>query len=118
VLFLDLDNFKRINDTLGHDCGDRVLKTVADRLVKSVRQGDGLARVEEADPPPFVARLGGDEFTILLADLRTAQDVATIAQRLLDMIAEPLLIDTQEIFITASIGITIYHWTMRILRPC
>ena len=77
VLFLDLDNFKNINDSLGHAAGDELLKSVAEKLISCVRFGD------------TVARLGGDEFAILLEDTEQANNAITIAERVLDCAREP-----------------------------
>lgn len=93
VLFLDLDRFKVINDSLGHTVGDKLLIAIAERLKSCVRPGD------------VVARLGGDEFTILLNRTGEADDVAVIARRLLRKISEPFKLDNYEVFTTASVGI-------------
>jgi diguanylate cyclase (GGDEF)-like protein/PAS domain S-box-containing protein len=95
VLFLDLDHFKLINDTLGHSIGDWLLKEIALRLRTSVRDGD------------TVARLGGDEFTILLPEVSEGEDAAHVAQKILDTISEPLRWDNHDIYITTSIGISL-----------
>lgn len=108
VLFLDLDRFKRINDTLGHNIGDLLLQGMADRLVNCLRKTDRTARTDREPPPPAVARLGGDEFTILLTDLTQIQDAAHVARRILKIVAEPFNLMGHEVFITASIGITMY----------
>jgi diguanylate cyclase (GGDEF)-like protein/PAS domain S-box-containing protein len=96
VMFLDLDRFKTINDTLGHDVGDLVLRTVADRLTACVREGD------------TVARLGGDEYAIILADMAQSRDAMGIAQKILDRVREPISLAGHELVISASIGITLY----------
>ncbi len=93
VLFLDLDRFKVINDSLGHAVGDKLLMAISERLTACVRPGD------------VVARLGGDEFTILLHRTTTAGDVVNVAERLQAKISEPFRIDNYEVFTTASIGI-------------
>ncbi|MBE7517226.1 MAG: PAS domain S-box protein [Chloracidobacterium sp.] len=93
VLFLDLDRFKVINDSLGHAVGDKLLVAIAERLQAGVRPGD------------IVARLGGDEFTILLNRSGVAEDVAGVAERLQRMISAPFKIDNYEVFTSASIGI-------------
>ena len=103
VLFLDLDHFKRINDTLGHSVGDQLLQGVADRLVASVRDTDLVARHEL---PSAISRLGGDEFTILLEGLQEAQDLAKVARRILDALSRPFLLGGHEVVISGSIGIT------------
>ncbi len=97
LLFLDLDRFKDVNDTLGHATGDRILRMVAQRL----QQATGAAHT--------VARIGGDEFTVLLEDLTHADEADACAQRVLNAFDEPLLLDDrQEIVITPSIGISLY----------
>jgi diguanylate cyclase (GGDEF)-like protein len=110
VLFLDLDNFKRINDTLGHIMGDLLLQGVGDRLVKCVRRSDSVARLEIEELTPTVARLGGDEFTVLLNGISSIQNAATVAQRILDVLVQPFVLGTHEVFITTSIGITVYPY--------
>ena len=97
LLFLDLDRFKDINDSLGHATGDRILRMAAQRLQRAV------------GPTHTVARIGGDEFTVVLEDLVHAGEADTCAQRVIDAFDEPLLIDDrQEIAITPSIGISLY----------
>ena len=96
LMFLDLDRFKIINDTLGHDVGDELLKAVSQRLVNCIRQGD------------TVVRLGGDEFTIILPSVSKAEDAAFVAQKILTTLAEPFLLSHQELHITSSIGISLY----------
>lgn len=96
LLYLDLDEFKIINDTLGHDAGDRLLKEVADRLRHSVRAGD------------VVARLGGDEFAVMIEGLSGPLEVETVAQGLLRVIREPYHIAGRQLAVSASIGITVY----------
>jgi diguanylate cyclase (GGDEF)-like protein/PAS domain S-box-containing protein len=96
VMFLDLDRFKLVNDTLGHSMGDRLLKAVANRLQSCLRRGDTLAR------------FGGDEFTLLLPEVRTKDDVVVIASKILDRLNSPFVIDGHELFVGASIGISIY----------
>ncbi|MBF0335299.1 MAG: EAL domain-containing protein [Alphaproteobacteria bacterium] len=96
VMFLDLDLFKRINDTLGHNVGDAVLVETATRLSATVREGD------------TVARLGGDEFTILLPELKEPEDAAKLAARLIAVVKEPFVIEGHELYVTTSIGISIH----------
>jgi len=108
TLFLDVDNFKRINDTLGHDSGDALLRSIAERLQDFVRKSDTIARSENDEMESTVARLGGDEFTVLLSEINTIQNAAQVAQRILDIIGQPFMIDNHEVFITISIGISIY----------
>ncbi len=95
LYFLDLDNFKRINDTLGHEVGDLLLKTVARRLRSIMRRGD------------TVARLGGDEFTVLVENVRDPRAPDAIAKKLLDTLARPVEVDDHLIRVTASIGVTV-----------
>jgi len=96
LLFVDLDYFKRINDSLGHASGDQLLRSVADRLVASVRASD------------TVCRQGGDEFVILLAEIEQPQDAAHIAEKLRAAFSAPHLVDGQELHVTLSIGISVY----------
>ncbi len=111
ILFLDIDNFKHINDTIGHKAGDRLLQGVADRLTVCIRKTDTISRLSTGlseDSEHVVARLGGDEFTILLADTKNIQDPARVAQRILGMLSEPFIIGDQEVFVAASMGIAVY----------
>ncbi len=96
VMFIDLDRFKNINDTLGHFIGDLLLKEVAQRLGLAVRASD------------TVARLGGDEFVVLLPELNLAQEAATVAQKIIDSLAAPIFIEDCELHISPSIGICLY----------
>ncbi len=96
VMFLDLDRFKIVNDTLGHTMGDRLLKAVANRLQGCLRGGDTLSR------------FGGDEFTLLLPEVRTRDDIVVIANKILDKLAAPFVIDGHELFVGASIGVAMY----------
>jgi diguanylate cyclase (GGDEF)-like protein/PAS domain S-box-containing protein len=102
VLFLDLDRFKVINDSLGHAAGDHLLMTIARRLQGCLRGTDSSSRVGEANT---VARLGGDEFTILLEDLRDPADAIRVAERIQDAVSKPCDYAGHEICTTASIGI-------------
>jgi diguanylate cyclase (GGDEF)-like protein len=104
VLFLDLDHFKRINDTLGHSVGDELLRQVADRLVRALRDSDLVSRVGEDESESTVSRLGGDEFTVLLAELRDPRDMAAVATRLLAAMRRPFEVRNHELVIGASIG--------------
>ena len=98
LMFLDLDHFKDINDTLGHDCGDSLLKTVAARIKKCIREID------------TGVRLGGDEFAVLLEQIVSIEDVASVAQRILHLLAQPVIIKQHQLHVTGSLGITIYPW--------
>jgi diguanylate cyclase len=109
VLYLDLDNFKRVNDTLGHAAGDELLRQVAERLRNSLRQRDdsvlpagGGVRVGD------IARLGGDEFMVLLPSLRSPTDAGSVAERLIEALREPLQVAANSLVVTASIGIAVY----------
>ena len=105
VLFLDLDDFKRINDTLGHDVGDELLREVADRLVRGAREADPTPRALDPGFEPAVARLGGDEFTVLVSELGDASDLALVAEHLLHGLGRPCRLRGQELVIHASVGI-------------
>ena len=96
LFFIDLDQFKKINDTLGHHIGDKVLIEAANRLQGALRAEDTLAR------------LGGDEFTIILKDIKNLQSASTVAQKIIETIKEPLTIDGHTLFISSSIGISLY----------
>ncbi|HVQ32064.1 MAG TPA: PAS domain S-box protein, partial [Vicinamibacteria bacterium] len=96
VLFVDVDGFKLINDSLGHTVGDRVLEKVAERIVSCVREGD------------TVARLGGDEFTLVLPGLERALEVTPVAEKILDVLRRPIRVDGRELFVTASMGVSLY----------
>lgn len=103
VLFLDLDNFKRINDNHGHDAGDLLLCSVAKRLEGCLRGSDVIARQKSGWS---IARHGGDEFTVLLHQLHSRADAEHVAERIIFALAEPFLIGTREVLIGVSIGIT------------
>ncbi|KFZ39244.1 diguanylate cyclase [Shewanella mangrovi] len=96
LLFLDLDYFKEVNDTLGHDMGDRLLQQAAKRLKTCVRESD------------LVARLGGDEFTLLLMDANDSKGIERVAQQILQQLAEPFQLGDENAYISASIGITLF----------
>lgn len=96
ILFIDLDRFKQINDTLGHDAGDALLREIAARLVESVRASD------------LVARFGGDEFVVLLEADREPEVVTTVARKILDALGQTVMLDGRSVRVTASIGISTY----------
>ncbi|MEH2142949.1 CHASE2 domain-containing protein [Nostoc sp.] len=98
VLFIDLDGFKQVNDTLGHETGDRLLMTIAGRLSNSLRASD------------TVSRLGGDEFTVILRAIPNVQIAAKVAEKILSSIIKPIVIDGDAIRISASIGISVYPY--------
>ncbi|MGH8628581.1 MAG: two-component system response regulator, partial [Gammaproteobacteria bacterium] len=109
VLFLDLDQFKRINDVLGHMAGDQLLQIIAKRLRRCVRKDDDITQFNvEQSTTASVARMGGDEFIILLGEVGQAEDPARIAQRVLKELADPIALGAQEVCVTASIGIALY----------
>jgi two-component system cell cycle response regulator len=113
VLFVDLDRFKTINDTLGHSAGDELLRQVAERLRGSMRREDRVSRVSgsntfiSASPENILARLGGDEFTVLIDDIRDPADATRIATRIRHELTLPFSIAGREVRITASIGISV-----------
>ncbi|MEJ2480539.1 MAG: EAL domain-containing protein [Acidihalobacter sp.] len=96
LLFIDLDRFKEVNDTLGHQIGDRLLVEAAERISKCIRESD------------TVARLGGDEFTVILTQLATTSDVESVALQIIAALAEPYVFETDSAYVTASVGITLY----------
>jgi diguanylate cyclase (GGDEF)-like protein len=105
VLFMDLDAFKRINDTLGHNVGDHLLQIVSERLRETIRPSDLVSRGDQASN---LARLGGDEFTILIPDLERVEHALNVAHRVKEAMRRPFLIEGNEIFVTASIGISLF----------
>ncbi|OLC53286.1 MAG: hypothetical protein AUH92_06260 [Acidobacteria bacterium 13_1_40CM_4_69_4] len=108
MLFLDLDRFKRINDTLGHTLGDRLLQAVSGRLKKCLRSTDTIARGDPLAGTDSVARLGGDEFIVTITDIARGEDAAKIARRVLDSLNEPFKLEEHEVVVTGSIGISLF----------
>jgi predicted signal transduction protein with EAL and GGDEF domain/FixJ family two-component response regulator len=126
IMFIDLDHFKRVNDTLGHSAGDELLRQVSHRLAGLVRNADSVTRGEVPTDTEFakltgeitdpvepsdvhsIARLGGDEFIVLLTDVRRIEDAALVAMRLVEALAEPVMIEGTEIFVGGSAGVAIY----------
>lgn len=108
VLFMDLDGFKRLNDTLGHSLGDQVLQAAGERLQMGLRGSDILARTDTSQSGSSLARLGGDEFTVLLSAIARSEDAATVADRMLANFAQPFHIGGHELYTTTSIGIAIF----------
>ena len=106
VLYIDLDNFKRINDTLGHTIGDGVLSAIAERLSGSIRKNNGDSAGEEA--PTGIARLGGDEFAFAISGFEDEEVLFTIAERLGDQLRKPVPYQGHEFVVTPSIGVSIY----------
>lgn len=96
ILILDLDNFKTVNDSLGHDVGDRLLQAVAEGIRACVRAED------------TAARLGGDEFVVVIEDIERAEQASTVAHKLVEMLTRPIQLGEHEVFVTASLGISIY----------
>ncbi len=121
LLFVDLDGFKRVNDTHGHDAGDMILSQFSERLANVLRAEDLIAfkamnamETEEGDSDnanknkQMLARLGGDEFTVLLSEIREPTDAATVSQRIIEAVSEPFTINGAQITIGASVGIAIF----------
>ncbi len=113
VLFMDLDGFKRINDSLGHYAGDQLLRGFAKRLSAHLRTSDLMY----SDLPPTIARLGGDEFTLMLSGLKRREDAAIVAQRVIDSLKFPFMLEAEttetltslkEVYVTTSIGISVF----------
>ena len=96
IVMLDLDNFKDVNDTLGHDVGDTLLKAVAERLSGTLRKSD------------TVARFGGDEFVLIFPDMEAIEEAIQVVQKIIDRFNKPFLIDTHQLVVTTSIGIAVY----------
>jgi diguanylate cyclase (GGDEF)-like protein len=107
LLSVDLDEFKRVNETLGHEAGDYLLKCIAQRLATVIRFEDGIGR-SSGDAYEPVARLGDDEFIIALGGLTRVEDVERVAIRLLEAVREPLLVDGKELFLSASVGVSVF----------
>lgn len=116
LLFLDLDHFKQVNDTLGHDAGDILLKQTAERLTEAVRQYDAVIRPMSLQQDGYlstpdhhtIARLGGDEFIVLVTNIQTEQDAAIVAKRISDSIVQPFNIEGTEASVSTTIGISVY----------
>lgn len=114
VIFVDFDNFKLINDTVGHQAADKVLRELSDTLNQLIRSADVLAIYSNRDaltdeaPDSVLSRLGGDEFIILLPNTKDRHAPGVVAQRILDHLNKPMRIDQREVFVTASIGIATY----------
>ncbi len=115
VLFLDLDGFKAINDTLGHNVGDLILQWAAERMKYGIRPSDLLSRLNQDDEreqgleqEPELARLGGDEFTVLLPCVHHPEDALLVAHRIRDLMHRPFVIEGKELVLTASIGIAVF----------
>ena len=96
VMFIDLDSFKAVNDTLGHEAGDYVLKQVAQRLLSCVRETDTVARV------------GGDEFLIIASEINAPENVAQIAEKVIQLVSQPIIFNDQQAVVGTSIGIALF----------
>ena len=107
LMFVDLDQFKRVNDSWGHHAGDELLRQVSNRLRETLRRCDFVSRVGNGDDETL-ARLGGDEFVVLLPQIRRPEDAARVARRLLKEFKQPFVIENTEIFVSGSIGISTY----------
>ena len=105
LLFVDLDGFKQVNDQFGHDAGDHLLVTFAQRLRECLRKSDAVARTSGSDT---AVRLGGDEFVVLIDDFATRSDLEAVAQKILAVAAQPFQLAGPEGHISASIGISVY----------
>ncbi|MDO8419950.1 MAG: EAL domain-containing protein [Rubrivivax sp.] len=107
LMFLDLDRFKVINDSLGHEAGDRLLQHVSRTLTQSLRDVDTVSRMVDAEPFTL-SRLGGDEFTVIAEGIDGAEDATLVACRLLEALSTPFRLGDEEVVISASVGISIY----------
>lgn len=105
LLFIDLDNFKRINDTLGHSTGDDLLKAMAERLSQCLRDSDTVARSSENN---VAARFGGDEFMVILPEFNREEDAGVVAQRIAEQLGQPLDLGKHQVIVTPSIGIAVF----------
>ncbi len=108
VLFMDLDGFKNVNDTMGHGCGDLILQWTADRLRQGIRPSDLVARAQPAEADTELARLGGDEFTVMIPGMAQSAEALVVAHRIRELMRRPFNLDGREVVLTASIGIAIY----------
>jgi predicted signal transduction protein with EAL and GGDEF domain len=115
LLFIDLDHFKRINDSIGHGRGDRLLVEIAKRLTVELREDDAInyytensAEDEPTDSSTEIARLGGDEFTVVLSDITDAMQVERVAKRILDTLSEPIPLQSHNPVVTPSVGIALF----------
>jgi diguanylate cyclase (GGDEF)-like protein len=108
VLFLDLDGFKNINDTMGHTVGDIILQGAASRLQNSTRSSDFISRSDTNPSEIELARLGGDEFTVVIPNLNRTEDALILAHRIREAMHQPFHLETRDVILTASIGIALY----------
>jgi diguanylate cyclase (GGDEF)-like protein/PAS domain S-box-containing protein len=108
VLFMDLDGFKAINDTMGHNTGDLILQWAADRLQKGIRPYDIVSRATDDKAEVELARLGGDEFTALIPNIDRPEEALLVAHRIRELMRRPFVLDGREVVLTASIGIALF----------
>ena len=108
ILFMDLDGFKAINDTMGHNTGDMILQWAADRLHRCVRPSDMVSRLDVDSIEVEFARLGGDEFTAIIPNITHAEDALRVAHRIREQMRRPFVLDGRDVVLTASIGIAVY----------
>ena len=108
VLFMDLDGFKTVNDSLGHFAGDQILQQAAERLTRALRPSDLVSRAAASPSNIELARLGGDEFTALIVDIERPEDVMTVAERIHAQMRMPYHVSGREVLLTASIGIALF----------
>jgi diguanylate cyclase (GGDEF)-like protein/PAS domain S-box-containing protein len=108
IMFIDLDDFKRVNDTLGHGAGDDLLKQIGLRLAGSIRSLDSVTRNGLDDEINTIARLGGDEFIVLLNNVHQEFDAGTVARRLVSALAEPVTVQGAELYVSCSVGVATY----------
>ncbi len=108
LLQIGIDRFKQINDTLGHEIGDEVLKAVVARLAPILRESDTLSLVEDLEESISLSRLAGDEFVVLMSEIHDAEDASGLARRLLNCMQAPLMIEGHELFVTLSAGIALF----------
>jgi diguanylate cyclase (GGDEF)-like protein len=107
-MFVDLDNFKRVNDTLGHNVGDELLKVVSAKLAGSLRAQDWIGRGASVQGANSIARLGGDEFIVMLSDVPEAAEAASVARRLVATLSEPVMVQSTELYVSGSVGVAMY----------
>jgi len=108
VMFLDVDNFKRVNDTLGHRIGDLLLETIAERLQHAIRKNTAACGDRSSEEDSLVARFGGDEFTLMIGQINEREDAGVIASRILETVHAPMQLSGHELVISPSIGIAIF----------
>ena len=108
IMFIDLDHFKRVNDTLGHGAGDELLRVVSARLATSIRALDSVTRDGGEHCENSIARLGGDEFIVMLSDVKRVADAVGVAHRLVATLNEPVTVQSTELFVSVSVGVAMY----------